>query len=268
MNNIFRLELPHEPLQKHYQIGLVVTTYNRPYYLRRCIQSLQRSILNKVIILIVDDGSNDKETLECIHSFKILNVPVLKAFRIQKDGCRMFDNLCYGWDLLLKKFKCNYLCNLDADAIVKKHWLSELMTLHQREKPKQGPLIVTGFNATSHPISKHMKHYYIKKSVGGINLFFDQEIYLEIVRPLLKSIYWDWEVVKAMQNSKYPILCTRPSVIQHIGERGFWSDPKVGYDVAVDYLGTNPLLMLIVRGYFFSQKLIARCRFSLKKLKD
>jgi glycosyltransferase involved in cell wall biosynthesis len=266
MNNLFRLELPTQALQDSYQIGLVMTTYNRPHFLRRCLDTLHSSFLDNVIILLVDDGSDDEETLAILHSFSIPNVPIIKAFRLQKDGCRMYENLCYGWDLLCKQYACTYLCNLDSDTIVKKHWLSELQAVYEIERPAQGPLIVTGFNAEPHPIIKPMKRYYVKKSIGGINLFFDQMIYDEIVRPHLTDIYWDWQVVEAMHEHNYPILCTRPSVIQHIGQEGLWSSPHRVYDVAIDYWGTNPKLMMLVRWYFLVRKLIAISRYAFQKL--
>jgi glycosyltransferase involved in cell wall biosynthesis len=266
MENLFRLELSDQPLQVHYQIGLVITTYNRPHYLRRCLMALRRSILHEVIILIVDDGSNNEETSEFIHSFSIPDVPVLKAFRIQKNGCRMYESLSYGWGLLHNNFNCTYLCNLDADTIVKKHWLAELRNIYESERQKKGPFIITGFNATSHPVISHAEKYYIKKSMGGINLFFDQQIYSEIVLSRLTDIYWDWNVVKAMKDHKYPLLCTRPSVIQHIGKEGLWSNPCIGHDIAVDYRGTNPFIMLSLRVYYFSNSLFLLSKFYLKTI--
>lgn len=264
MENLFRLELPDQPLKEHYKVGLVITTYNRPHYLRRCLLALHCSVLHDAIILIVDDGSNEEETSECIQSYSIPGIPVLKSFRIQKNGCRMYESLSYGWGLLLNNFNCTYLCNLDADTIVKKHWLTELQNVYEMERHKQGPFIITGFNAKAHPVVSQVEKYYIKKSIGGINLFFDQQVYSEIVFSRLSDIYWDWEVVKAMKDHKYPILCTRPSVIQHIGQEGFWSSTYGGYDVAVDYWGTNPFIMFSLRIYYSSNKLFALSKYYLK----
>ena len=257
MNDLFQLEYPAQPLKDTYQIGLVMTTYNRPNYLERCLKSLAQSALEQTLLLIIDDSSNDKQTLQIIRSFNGLNFPVLKAFRIQKEGCAMYENLKYGWDLLVNQYSCTYICNLDSDTIVKKEWLSTILALYEREKV-DSPILVTGFNAYQHPILSTSEHYYHKKSLGGLNLFFDVSLYEQIVRPCLVDIHWDWYVVEAMHKNNYRLLCTRPSTIQHIGREGFWSGKYGVFDFAIDYRGTNPLLTIPIELYYHGRRLLDR----------
>lgn len=120
MKELFRLDYPAQPLSHSYQIGLVMTTYNRPDYLERCLHSLAQSRLSQTLLLMVDDGSDDERTLEMIHAFNPSSFPVLKAFRRQKEGCAMYENLRYGWELLREQYNCAYLSNLDPDTIVRK----------------------------------------------------------------------------------------------------------------------------------------------------
>ncbi|MEM7530778.1 MAG: glycosyltransferase family A protein [Chloroflexota bacterium] len=249
MIDLFQLHYPRQLLQTHYPIGLVVTTYNRPDYLKRCLASLKNSDLTETIVLLVDDGSEDAQTLEMIRAFEMADVPVLKAFRRQKEGCAMYENLRYGWDLLAEQYNCTYLCNLDPDTLVRKAWLQKIHHLYRSEQAG-GPLIATGFNAHQHPILSQEKGIYHKQSIGGINLFFDRELYEQIVRPSLFDIKWDWRVVQEMQKQNYRILCTRPSVIQHIGREGFWSGKHGVYDFAIDYWGTSPLITCPLELYF------------------
>ncbi len=83
-------------------------------------------------------------------------------------------------------------------------------------------------------------------------------IYDKIVRPCLSGLDWDWLMVEQMHDHNYPILCTRPSVIQHIGRDGLWSSSNGTYDVAIDYWGTNPKMMALVRRYFRVRKMVSK----------
>jgi len=106
MNVDFQLEYSSPILKDRYKIGLVITTYNRPRYLQRTLEALQRSQLPETLLFIVDDGSDDLETLKMIKDFSLPATPVVKAYRIHKTGCAMYENLCYGWDLLLDVAIC------------------------------------------------------------------------------------------------------------------------------------------------------------------
>lgn len=250
MNDQFELITPAIPLKEHYQIGLVITTYNRPAYLKRCLHSLSGSNLEETLLLLVDDGSDDPRTLEMIRDFNPSGVALLKAFRRQKEGCAMYENLRYGWDLLREQYGCTYLSNLDPDALVRPHWLPRIKELYEQERPHHGGLLVTGFNAYQHPVLDQIKNGYQKQSLGGLNLFFDGTLYDEAVSPALVDIDWDWRIVHALQERNYPILCTRPSVIQHIGREGFWSGKSSVFDFAVDYGSANRLYMALSTLYF------------------
>jgi glycosyltransferase involved in cell wall biosynthesis len=264
MNDLFRIAYPAHPLKAHYQIGLVMTTYNRPDYLERCLESLAKSRFSETLLLLVDDASDDSRTLEMIHAFNPPNIPVLKAFRLQKEGCAMYENLRYGWDLLREQYDCTYLTNLDPDTIVRKEWRQKILALYEREQAN-GPLIVTGFNAHQHPILGTSKQYYHKKSLGGLNLFFDVNLYEQLVRPSLVGIDWDWRVVTAMHKENYRILCTRPSVIQHIGREGFWSGKHGVYDFAIDYWGSSPLLTIPIELYFRGRRRLGSWKSRLQE---
>ena len=161
-----------QAIKKSYETGLVITTYNRPFYLHRTLASLRKSILTDTIILLIDDKSSDLHTLKLLIQFELENVPVIKFFRKEKKGCLMFENLQIGWAHLLTTFNCKYLVNLDADVIVKRNWLLTLKKVHHQQKLNNSHVLITGFNAYQHPIIRESKDHYYKKSIGGINLFF------------------------------------------------------------------------------------------------
>ncbi len=222
------------------ETGLVIPTFNRPEYVRASFESLRGSRLQGVLVVIVDDASNDPETLEMVKALDLPGVPVIKVFKHRRRGVAAHESLRWGWDLLSGKYRCRFLCCLDSDAVVKPDWLVRIRSLFDRETPRRGPLIVTGFNAHPHPVLSEEADFYIKKIVGGINMFFDGEMYRKVVRPNLKlesstGLGWDWHVIHEMERQGYPFLCAKPSVVQHIGCRGVYSTAAGGYDVALDF---------------------------------
>jgi hypothetical protein len=153
------------------------------------------------------------------------NIPVIKIFKNTHGN--VHDSLRTGWDLLLSLFGCGYLCNLDSDMIVKPHWLTEITLLHEivaRIYTKL-PVIVSGFNTPSHPVSKTYDLFYLKRTIGGANLFFNREVYKNILRPSLETILWDWLACNSMRKQEGVIAVSRKSVAQHIGKKGIWSKP-------------------------------------------
>jgi glycosyltransferase involved in cell wall biosynthesis len=222
------------------ETGLVIPTFNRPDYLRTSLESLRNSRLEGVLVVIVDDASSEPETLETVKSLTLPHVPVIKIFKRRRKGFAAHESVRMGWDLLSGRYGCRFLCCLDADTLVKPDWLIRMRSLFDRERPRRGPLIVTGFNAQPHPVLSEGVDFYLKKVVGGISMFFDREMYRDVVRPNLKlepatGVGWDWHVIYEMERRGYPFLCTKPSVVQHIGCRGVYSTAAGGYDVALDY---------------------------------
>lgn len=222
------------------EIGLVITTFNRPWYTWRTFRQLRQSLIgNNTAIAVVDDASTSPLTVALINGLSIGNAPLTKIMNRDSTGFNVHRSLRKGWDYLLEHHDCRYLCNIDPDVVMKPGWLDSLQALHQRERARQGQLIVTGFDAHTHPVTEVHEDYSLKKSVGGLNMFFDAALYHEIVRPNLKyddqsKIGWDWCVVEAMQECGYSLLCTRPSMLQHIGKTGKFSS-RSHYDRAEDF---------------------------------
>jgi|GEM_PF-3124594 len=172
------------------------------------------------------------ETAVLIKEFEMASVPMIKIFK-RKHG-NMFESLRLGWDLLKDILACEYLCCLDSDTIVKKDWLTQLHRTHRMiaQKMSHPNFLLTGFNANSHHILEEHDSYYIKASVGGVNLFYPSRIY-SALRPSLHHVFWDHEMVNRVRLLRGRFFCVRPSVVQHIGKQGLWSGRI--YDVALDF---------------------------------
>lgn len=256
--------------KKQYEIGLVITIYNRPFYLHRTLASLRKSIMPDTIVMLVDDKSDNYHTYVLLQNLNFKDIPVIRAFRKEKKGCLMYENLQFGWEYLLTRFQCKYLVNLDSDIIVKPNWLLRLKRVHQEQKQNNSNLLVTGFNAIQHAVIKEENDFYYKKSVGGINFFFDIPLFQKIIKPSLLDLDWDDRVVTAMQVNNFPIVCTKPSVVQHTGRTGVWSGVQSGtFDFATDYGNINPFWMKLRLLWYDNSKKILQYfsnKFSYYKL--
>lgn len=220
--------------------GIVMTCFNRPEYLSQTFVSLENSDVSDTIICIVDDYSSDIDTQELIHNFKIRNrsCEIIKLRNHNNIGGCL--SLKRGIDKI--KDRCHYLCNIDNDVLVKYNWLKELENVFIKGKEvfKTDINITSGFNCTTtcgHKIIKEYPDFYIKKTIGGINMFFNNKTYERVINPILStnSRKWDWDICYNAENNGCPITITKPSVIQHIGIHGMFSYGIHRYDYAEDF---------------------------------
>ena len=226
------------------KIGVLICCFNRPEYLSKTLNSIRKSNMSDTILCIIDDYSSDSKVWNLIQQFNIYNsnCKIIKIRNQSNLGIRY--SLKKGWDILYPM--CRYLCNIDSDVIVKKNWLNTLKNIENdsHQKLNKQNVIVSGFNCTSsclHKIVKNYGSFYTKKSIGGINMFFNKSTYKNIIYPIIsagdRNFDWDWEVCKKAENKSCPIVVTKPSVIQHIGIKGLNSSTgkKIRYDIAEDF---------------------------------
>ena len=206
------------------QTALIVTTYNRPKYLRECLDSLKRLNTAPDILLISDDNSTDEETIELINTFSLNSSRIVynlspinkKIYGSLKDACTLAIN--NGAELLI---------NLDSDAIVRNDFIEKIKDVCSRF-PDQ---IVTGFNCKTknnngterHPILFDSgEDWNTKRSVGGVNMAFNVATYKKYIEPALSRCIankgnWDAMACINSMNDNKPIVCIQPSIVQHIG---------------------------------------------------
>lgn len=193
--------------------GIIITTHNRPEYLRQCFDSLLRADLTDCKIYIVDDASRH-ETLRLIKFFRPSCEVVIIGKRL-RAGIK--DSLITGFQSAFND--CEIVINLDADAIVRNDFVKVLTSLKKRFPNN----IITGFNCLTknkdgserHKIIEQGEGYNIKKSVGGINMVLDKQIYEKDVLPALKTPAGNWDHMACINSGS--AVCAVPSVVQHIG---------------------------------------------------
>lgn len=227
-------------MENIYKIGIVITAYNRPEYLNECLDSLFRSdIHDDIDVVIIDDYSDNKKTLEILDSFA--RKKIVTIYRNEKN-----NGICYslkkGFDILLQR-GCDILINLDSDSLVRNDFLDVLIKL-KTDHPKN---IVTGFHSINknkdgsdrHPILLQGNGYCTKRSVGGINFCIDKYLYEKYVKPALTICYlnggnWDHQACIASEKDGNNIVCSVPSVVQHIGFDSSMNHHEQP-DIAIDF---------------------------------
>lgn len=225
---------------KTYRFGCVIPFYNRESFVKNTISSILNSFLpDDLLFIIIDDGSCPAIQIDLDHDYIL----------IQKDkNYGISNSLVIGWDIAYR-LNIEYMTNLDSDTNISINWISRLLSL---SKKFNDDTIVTGFNGQYHKIISIDKECYIKKSIGGINIWFNRNLYPTIrtvltsydtipdsicqildtveiygTNPKIHKVYngWDWGLVSLCKNKKIKFVCTNPSVVQHIGDHGLNSSP-------------------------------------------
>lgn len=253
-----RVVYPHTALLNRYQSGVAVMTRNRPHYVRRCFDSLRKSDLSNTLIVILDDASEDSETVHLVENFSMPNAALIKIFLSRHIYFNIHNNLKLVWDMLSERYGCQYLCVLDSDMLVKKYWLKALHALYEAGRQKYGQCIVSGFHSCWQHYGQRRSGYYVKASLGGANMLFDAVLYRQVVRDCLCQ-WWDdclmkscaapcpvWlrphplagfadAVASEVARHRVRLLTTHPSVCQHIGKTGQHSKGNVWFNFSLNY---------------------------------
>ena len=163
-------------------ISVIITTYNSPNFLKKCIDSFFFQIDKEFEIIVADDGST-KETKELINEYKNSKIKILHAW--QKDkGFRAAKIR----NEAVKISSGKYLIFIDGDCIVRNDFIKN----HRR-------IAEQGFFARGNRVmlSKKFSNLILKNNID-INSF---NIYKIIKLRLNKSIN---RILPLLRFSKYP----------------------------------------------------------------
>lgn len=209
------------------KVGVFVCTYNRPAYLKQCLESLSNAHFpSKTEFLIVDDASTDNSVIEISEKFLESKDEIFEGSIILKDRNRKISHsILKGYEILFKK-GCDFVINLDSDAIVKPNFIEEIVKLHKRFPDT----IITGFNCRTrnanaterHKVIEEGEGYNRKLSVGGINMAMTKEVFEDYCLPaceqsLERGGNWDHMTCLNLQADGKSVVSVVPSVVQHIG---------------------------------------------------
>lgn len=216
--------------------ALIIPIFNRPEYVAQCFDSLKKADLKDTSVILIDDGSTDKRTKQLIAEFNINGVPILKY---EQANAGVKEALLFGFRLARQYFNPEYYINLDSDAIVKPDFIQKLVDLKKRFPEN----IVSGFNSMTknrdgserHIVIKDEEDHCFKKSIGGINMVFNEAQITSVYTKLQLAGNWDHELSKEMEADGFPMICLKPSVVQHIGARSSMGHNHDKPDIAEDF---------------------------------
>lgn len=228
------------------KIAICTTTYNRREYVKRMVNSLCSTLtVNNTDIkhFVRDDMSSELE----LSIFDMLPWPVVKNRNLlSTQGPDRNTLLCFEDT---KEWDPDLIINLDSDMIVKPNWLQVMLDVWQKYSPKVG--ILSGFNTLkNHAILETRDDVYVKNTLGGAGIMVTGKFLREI--NLLgqwdsswgrSTLGWDFKILEAVKAQDKLLLCTKPSVLQHIGTYGVHTPEGSGItvDVAEDFEEDCPL---------------------------
>jgi len=220
------------------KLGIVITTYNRPYYFKQCLDSLSDADLPaNTVLLFVDDASEDSAIRYMIEHYE---TRAIKYAMFLEKNLKIHGVLKKGFDYLFDK-GCDVVMNLDADAIVSMDFAYRLLYL-KKQHPNN---IISGFNTLTcdpttkkarHPIVHKGENYCLKHSIGGINVLLDKKLYEKYVVPSLEKGYgWDWRMSELVKKAEDVFVVAAPSCVDHIGIDSTFNG-HINPDRAADFL--------------------------------
>lgn len=183
--------------------AIVIPIYNRPEYVARCFEYLERLTVKPDIIYMYNDGGE-----------KISALPSLTCKRQwieSKSNNGVKHALLHMCELAFSE-GADLVINLDSDAIVKPDFVERLTELH-----KATGLITSGFNRPQEPFlpSKLGGWNCIKAHANGINMCFNREQYEQHIKPALLEKSGNWDYMASESAGR--VAVTIPSCVQHIG---------------------------------------------------
>lgn len=203
------------------KISIIITFYNLGKYINDCISSILSQTYTNFEIIIVNDGSDDKNTKilkELNHEkIKILNLPVnqgqLGAFL---EG--------------VKNSKGEFICMIDADDILLPNYLKTLLYVHLTNNTAlvssaSGEINeeneITSLNSINNPLIKKSK----KINYEEIENIFQTDEYFKLKKVKAPFGLWSWNPSSSGMFRKSSL-----DILKYYPDKEYW---KTGADKVI-----------------------------------
>ena len=201
----------------HKLISIVVPCFNSGKTLERTIKSIKNQTWLQKEIILVNDGSNDKNTLEVLKGYK--NDSLIKVVNQKNKGLSSARNTG------VNHAKGKYLFFLDSDDWIDLNALKEMYNfLHNNKKASYvfSDCLLEGSNKGERKkvfnlfeqmfINQIPYSIFIPKKIFVKNGFYDENMHLG---------YEDWELnVRLAANKYYGIRCPKPLFHYNVSNSG------------------------------------------------
>ena len=200
------------------EIVIGITTYNRLDILKKSIASLKSSKLpENCRFRIYDDHSTDYG----INQLKNI-LPEAEVIHIQDQNQGSDGNIWTMYNDFVKRNESgDVFVNCDSDLIYKSDWLYEAI-----EALKKTDGVLSVFNTRNHRSITEFDEFIEKEDIGSAGTIFDYETARLIIErfPDICLSAFDYKWCDFLRERGIRLLCTRSSLVQHIGIDGFNSD--------------------------------------------
>lgn len=232
------------------EIVLGITTYNRLDILKKSISSLKSSKLPKNCrFRIYDDHSTDYS----INQLKEI-LPEAEVIHIQDQNQGSDGNIWTMYnDFVMRNEGGDVFVNCDSDLIYKSDWLYEAI-----EALKKTDGVLSVFNTGNHRSIAESDEFVEKEDVGSAGTIFVYEIARLIIErfPSICLSAFDYKWCDFLREIGIRLLCTRRSLVQHIGIDGFNSDISsfdFGTGFEVDTCVNGQIINDVIEDYVLSR---------------
>ena len=176
--------------ENHNFISVIVPCFNSGKTLIRTINSIKNQTLHEKEIILVNDGSNDNETLEILNRFK--NDSLVKLINQNNKGLSAARN--QG----VKFSKGDYLFFLDSDDWIEENTLEELLINIQNDKKYSYAFTDCFLEGKSKGVRKKFFNLFEQMFINQIpySIFIPREVFIEngFYDENMKLGYEDWEL--------------------------------------------------------------------------
>lgn len=232
------------------EIVLGITTYNRLDILKKSVASLKSSIIPRNCrFRIYDDHSTDygMDQLKEI-------LPEAEVIYIQDQNQGSDGNIWTMYnDFVLRNKRGDIFVNCDSDLIYKNEWLYKAV-----EALKKTDGVLSVFNTENHRSIAEAEEFVEKEDIGSAGTVFDYEIAQLIIErfPNICLSAFDYKWCDFLRERGLRLLCTRYSLVQHIGIDGFNSDISsfdFGTGFEVDTFVNGQIINDVIEDYVLSR---------------
>ena len=190
--------------QNHYEgplVSLISPCFNYGRYLDRFLECLQEQTFKDFEVILIDDGSTDKETVDKIKEIEEREIPNIKIIRQENMGVIAARNRA------ISEAKGKYIFPFDPDDTVDKTFLEKCL-LYLESSP---PHYFVHFWTYSIGDSDFIWETYDGDPIGNLEenrvgfITFPKEQFYKIggYNPIMKDGYEDWEFCVNLMRSGY-----------------------------------------------------------------
>ena len=203
--------------QSHKTISVIVPCFNSGKTLRRTIESIKNQTWKNKEIILVNDGSNDKETLNILNSFK--NDSLVKLINQNNKGLSAARNQGVMYS------KGDYLFFLDSDDWVEENILEELFFNIHTDKKYAYAFTDVFLEGESKGRRKRIFNLFEQMFINQIpySIFISRKLFLEngYYDESMQLGYEDWELnIRLASRKLYGKRVSKPLFHYHVSNSG------------------------------------------------